>query len=109
MTYFTPVLFVGILSLIVGCATYESKVRARAEAGEAEAVASMYWEGRAVHRDPTQALKWFQRAAEHGHREAQIRLAELYERGEGISRDYVQAARMYAMGAEQVTPSRGFV
>jgi len=110
MTYFTPILFVGILSLVVGCATYESKVRACAEAGEAEAeyqLASMYWEGRAVHRDHTQALKWIQWAAEHGHREAQIRLAELYERGKGISRDYVQAARMYAMGAERGDPESG--
>src|SRR5215831_20661883 len=104
MTYCTSILFVGILSLIVSCASYESKLRARAEAGEAEAqyqLASMYWEGRAIGRDPNQALKWDLLAAEHGHRKAQIRLAESYERGEGISRDYVQAARMYAKAAEQ--------
>ena len=40
------VLSLGILALIVSCTSYESKLRARAEAGEAEAqyqLASMYW------------------------------------------------------------------
>ena len=97
----------GILSLIVSCASAESQLRARAEAGEAEAqyqLASMYWEGRGVERNPPQALTWYQRAADRGHREAQVKVAELYERGEGISQDYVQASRMYAKAAEQGDP-----
>ena len=101
------VLSLGILALIVSCTRYESKLRARAEAGEAEAqyqLASMYWEGRAIGCEPNQALKWDLLAAEHGHRKAQIRVAESYERGEGISQDYVQAARMYAMAAARGDP-----
>lgn len=49
-----------------------------------------------------EALKWYRKAAPRvGHREAEIRLAEVYERGDGITRDYVKASRMYAKAAEQ--------
>src|SRR5206468_12753844 len=98
MYRFTYILFLGIVFLIVSCSSYESKLRARADAGEAEAqyqLASMYWEGKTVNRDPTEALKWYQRAAEYGHREAQAKLAELYEQGAGISRNYERAAQWY--------------
>ena len=49
-------------------------------------------------------MKWYRRETDRGHREAQIRVAELYERGEGISQGYVQASRMYAKAAEQGDP-----
>jgi hypothetical protein len=45
MNRFTYILFLGVLFLIASCASYESKLRARADAGEAEAqyqLASMY-------------------------------------------------------------------
>jgi TPR repeat protein len=104
MNRFTYILFLGVLSLIASCASYESKRRARADAGEAEAqyqLASMYWEGKVVDRDPNESLKWYQRAAEHGHREAQVRLAELYERGEGISQNYERASQWYKKATEE--------
>jgi uncharacterized protein len=93
-----------ILSLITSCASYESQMRARADAGEVEAqyqLGSMYWEGKGVERDLPEALSWYQRAANQGHREALVRLAESYERGEGISQDYVKASRMYALAADR--------
>ena len=53
------ILSLGILSLIVSCASYESKLRARAEAGEAEAqyqLARMLLDGNGVTQDPRRAL-----------------------------------------------------
>lgn len=35
-------------------------------------LASMYWEGKEVDRDRNEALKWYQRAAQHGHQAAQF-------------------------------------
>jgi TPR repeat protein len=104
MRHLTYILSLAILSLLVGCASDESRLRARADAGELEAqyqLASMYQEGRTVDRDPQQALMWYRRAAEGGHREAQDKLAESYDRGDVLAQDYVQAAHWYAKAAEQ--------
>ena len=101
----TYILSLGLLLLLTtSCASYESKIRTRADAGEAEAqyqLASMYWEGRTIDPDPNEALKWYLRAAEQGHREAQVRLAQLYERGEGIRQNYERAAQWYIKATKQ--------
>jgi TPR repeat protein len=48
--------------LITACATQESSLRARAEAGDAEAqyqLASMYWQGKEIDQNRNEALKWY--------------------------------------------------
>jgi uncharacterized protein len=52
------------------------------------------------------ALKWFRRAAAHGNPDAQNSLGQMYENGEGVQPDYVQAAHWYRKAAENV-PDRG--
>lgn len=47
----------------------------------------MYWEGKDVDQDQIQALKWYQRAAQNGHREAQVRMAKLYGAGHDVQQD----------------------
>ena len=107
MNRMLDILSLTSLSLAVSRACPESKIRTRAETGDAEGqyqLASMNWDGRGVHRDPQEALEWYQTAAAQGHLEAQMRVAELYERGEGISRDYVKASQMYIKAAEPGDP-----
>lgn len=90
--------------LIVACVSDESKLRSRADLGDAEAqyqLASMYWEGNEVEQDRNEALKWYQRAAQHGHLGAQLRIADAYEAGQGVSQDYLRASQWYERAAEQ--------
>ena len=42
-------------------------------------------------QDDAQAVKWFSRAAEQGHADAQLQLARMYANGEGVPADNVQA------------------
>ena len=51
--------------------------------------------------DMEQAVYWLRRAAEQGHGEAQLLLGVRYDRGEGVPRDPVEAARLYRLSAEQ--------
>ena len=46
-------------------------------------------------------IHWYRQAAEQGHAGAQYALGGLYFRGEGISRDYAEAARWWKKAAEQ--------
>jgi len=47
------------------------------------------------------AVKWYRKAAEQGHAEAQHNLARMYSRGEGVEKDYAEASRWYLKAAEQ--------
>jgi hypothetical protein len=51
----------------------------------------MYQEGEGVGRDSAEAAKFYRRAAEQGDPDAQVNLAAMYFRGEGVARDYVQS------------------
>ena len=48
-----------------------------------------------------QAVKWYRKAADQGHAEAQTHLAGCYEAGKGCDQDYRKAARWYLKAAEQ--------
>ncbi len=50
---------------------------------------------------PEEAVKWYLRAAEKGHPEAQTALARNYENGRGTMQDFVQARRWYMAATEQ--------
>ena len=47
------------------------------------------------------ASVWFRKAAEQGHPAAQNRLGVMYERGEGVSPDLIEAYKWYTLAAEQ--------
>ena len=51
----------------------------------------MYADGLGVPQDHNEALKWFQMAAEQGFAAAQVRLAQLYAKGQGTLEDQVKA------------------
>ena len=52
--------------------------------------------------DDAEAVKWYRKAADQGHAEAQFRLGDCYRyRGVAVEQDYVQAASWYRKAAEQ--------
>jgi hypothetical protein len=78
--------------------------RALAEQGNAESqfkLGSMYYHGRGVSKDYTEAARWFTKAAEQGDAKAQDGLGFTYLQGQGVTRDYTEAARWYKKSAEQ--------
>lgn len=64
-------------------------------------VASRFAEGRGVETDLSQAITWFERAAEAGLAPAQYRLGSLYEKGQGTTRDLAKAAAWYEKAVAQ--------
>ena len=48
-----------------------------------------------------EAVKWFRKAAEQGHSEAQYYLGCCYDSGEGVDQDYALAVEWYRKAAEQ--------
>jgi Sel1 repeat len=54
--------------------------------------------------DPAQRLAYFQRGADAGDREAELQLAILYAKGEGVAQDYGTAAKWFRAAAEQGLP-----
>lgn len=50
---------------------------------------------------PDEAVKWYLRAAEKGHPEAQTALARNYENGRGTMQDFTLARKWYAAATEQ--------
>jgi TPR repeat protein len=54
--------------------------------------------------DPAQRLAYFQRGAQAGDPEAELQLAILYAKGEGVAQDYAIAATWFRAAAEQGLP-----
>src|ERR1044071_833981 len=54
-----------------------------------------------VKRDYAEAAKWYRKAADQGHTEAQYELGRLYAQGLGVPRNYSDAAKSYLLAAEK--------
>jgi hypothetical protein len=77
-----------------------------AKQGDVEAqyeIGNMLQNGELVKKDPADAAKWFLKAAEQGHRDAQSSLANSYFNGYDrlIERDFQKAAHWYFIAAMQ--------
>ena len=84
-------------------------LRARAEAGDAEAqfsLGGMYEYGVGVPQDYVEAVRWHRLAADQGHAGGQSALAGMYSDGEGVSRDRVEAHMLLNLAAAQPRPER---
>ena len=55
----------------------------------------MYYEGKGVHQNYTEALQWYLKAAEGGFSPAQNRLGEMYYTGRGVRQNSVIAKEWY--------------
>ena len=51
--------------------------------------------------DYATAMRLWRPLAEHGNANAQLNLGLVYEHGDGVSRDYKEAAKRYRLSAEQ--------
>ena len=56
-----------------------------------------YANGQGVDKNPTEAIRWFQSAAELGLTDAQFNLAVMYERGMGVGASLSEAYKWYAI------------
>ena len=61
----------------------------------------IYFEGRGVTKDYTEAVKWYRMAAEAGIVEAQNNLGFMYSKGHGISKDIIAAYMWFSLAAAQ--------
>jgi TPR repeat protein len=83
-------------------------LRVAAEAGQASA---QYWYGHFLDEeagDKPTAVLWYGRAADQGHHEAELRLAQMMERGDGIPVDPVTARDFYERAAKAGIPTAQF-
>jgi TPR repeat protein len=69
-----------------------------------EFLAVMHRDGIAVSKDPEKALELFRRSAQVGNPSAQAVLAEMYFKGEGGEKDFVQAYLFAGLAAAQEFP-----
>jgi len=78
--------------------------RVRAEQGEENAqydLGRLYYQGKGVTQDYSQALSWYRKAAEQGNAKAQYGVGYMYYSGLGETQDYAQAFTWYRKAAEQ--------
>jgi TPR repeat protein len=68
---------------------------------EATPIGDMYANGTGVEKDDTQAIYWFQKAAEQGNADMQNKLGGMYLNGAGVEKDETQAVFWYRKAAEQ--------
>jgi TPR repeat protein len=61
----------------------------------------MYDVGKGTSRDSSEAVHWYRRAAEQGDPIAQYVLGVMYQTGDGVPQDYVQAYAWLDLAARQ--------
>src|SRR5258705_10251571 len=62
---------------------------------------NQYANGKGVPQDYSEAMIWFQRAAEQGHSVAKLYLGVMYAEGRGVPQDYVRAHMWFSLSAAQ--------
>ncbi len=78
-------------------------LREMASRGDAKAqhnLGNRYRLGHGVPKNPTEAVRWYEKAAEQGLPDAQYNLAVSYRRGVGVKKDSLLAVRWYTAAAE---------
>ena len=79
-----------------------SKAAARKAAEEAYKIAKDYYHGiNGKPKNEAEAVKWYRKAAEQGHADAQTYLGYCYKSGQGVPKDYSEAVKWYRKAAEQ--------
>jgi TPR repeat protein len=68
-------------------------------------LAVTYRQGKAVTKDPTQAIAWFTKAAERGCTTSMLNLGDMYAKGEGVPRNDVEAVKWYGNAREALRKS----
>lgn len=66
-----------------------------------------YW-GRGVPQNYVEAMKWFRKAAEQGHANAQNYIGHCHYCGFGVRQDYTESVKWFRKAAEQCNPAAPF-
>ena len=85
----------------------KKRVLERAKVGKADdqyAVGLMLLQGSEMQQNYSEALKWFQAAANQGHTAAEVNLGLLYKNGRGVLQDFTQAAQWFQKAAAKGHP-----
>jgi TPR repeat protein len=85
-------------------ATEFERLRPLATQGDQDAqykLGALYYSGKDVKQDFSQAALWYRRAAQQGNVDAQFSLGNMFLMGEGVGQDDTQAANWYSLAAEQ--------
>jgi Sel1 repeat len=78
-------------------------IRHKAEAGDPIAqfdLAKAYMDGKALQKDPGQAVEWLQKSASQGYVGAEFALGIMYQSGVGLPKDQHEAARWFRKAAQ---------
>ena len=112
-------LLLGLLVLVTGCVRYEdgqasfdagdhqnafARWHLLAKFGDPRAqneIGWMYQHGLGIDPDPSQAARWYRKAAVQGLAVAQTNLGIMYNDGEGVVKDPREAARLFDLAARQ--------
>ena len=81
-----------------------SRLKAKAEAGDASAQATLgkaYKDGNGVPKNDAEALRWLRKAADQGDASAENDLGVIYRMGEGVAQDNEEALRWYKKAAKK--------
>ncbi len=66
------------------------------------------WTKFGVPRNPAEALKWYRKAAENGHAQAQYLMGKIYHSGKEVPEDHAQAVMWWRKASEQGHPESQF-
>jgi len=79
----------------------DSKPTAKASTPETNDVTLGWKDGRGVPQDYAEAMKWYRKADDQGHANAQFNLGFMYYYGRGVPQDYAEAMKWYRKAADQ--------
>ncbi len=75
-----------------------------ANAGNSEAqsyLGSLYYVGKGVTKNLTEAYNWYKKSADQGNEDAQYSIGNMYLLGEGVEQNNTSATKWYTMASEQ--------
>lgn len=64
-------------------------------------LANIFYQGKGIPQDYSQAFIWYRRAAQQGEKDAQYTLGNMYLMGEGVNQNDQEAMRWYQLAADQ--------
>jgi TPR repeat protein len=82
--------------------------RGQSQSGRFVPGGATVWTTVGIPSNPDEALKWYRKAAENGHAQAQYLMGKSYHSGKEVPEDHVQAVKWWRKAAEQGHPESQF-
>ena len=98
--------YIAVTNAAAAAITNKFSLETKAQAEKGDAIAQVilgfrYFRGMGVAKDFTEAVKWFQKAADQGNIDAENNLGACYANGFGLAQDKTEADKWYHKAAEQ--------